>query len=100
MTTSYAVNSEFLIVPALLVIAAMHHPGQAPASEPVSEKTIYTESPMAPVPLPETYSESTVVTEEAQAEILGKFVSKLLKNAKEPPQEVVDLLNKHFWELI
>jgi len=100
MTTSYGVNSEFLTVPALLVIAAMHYPGQATPAEPVSERTNYTESPMAPVPLPNTYSESAVLTQEAQAEILGRFVSKLLENAKEPPQEIVDLLNKHFWELI
>jgi hypothetical protein len=40
------------------------------------------------------------LTPEAQAEILGRFVSEMLENAKEPSQEIVDLLNKHFWELI
>jgi hypothetical protein len=100
MTTSYNSNSEFPLLSALLVIAAIHYPGQVAPAEPVLERTIYTESLMAPVPLPGTYSESAVLTQDAQAEILARFVSKLLENAKEPPQEAIDLLNKHFWELI
>jgi hypothetical protein len=97
MTATYKPN--YVILPALLVIAALYDSGQQTLPEPVFEKVVYANSPMAPIPLPTTYSETPKLTQEAQAEILGRFVSKLLENAKEPPQEVIDLLNKHFWEL-
>jgi hypothetical protein len=98
MTAIYKSNSALL--PALVLLAALHDPGQQTPPEPVFEKVVYAKSPMTPVPLPNTYSETAKVTPEAQAEILGRFVSKMLENAKEPSQEIVDLLNKHFWELI
>jgi hypothetical protein len=98
MTTSYTPSSEFLI-PALLVIAAMHYQDVNTAREPVSKTVVYTKSAMAPVPLPDRYSDVAALSQEAQAKILERFVSKLLENSKDPPQEIVDLLNKHFWEL-
>lgn len=91
-------KSPSTLLPTLLVIAALHDSGRQTIAEPVFEYT-YFGSAMAPVSIPNTYSEAANLTQEDQAEILGRFVSKLRENAKEPPQEVIDLLNKHFWEL-
>jgi hypothetical protein len=96
MTATYISNS--VLLPAFLVMAALYDPGQQTIPDRSSD-CAYFGSSMAPVSLPNTYSETAKFTQEDQAQILGKFVSKLLENAKEPPQEVVDLLNKHFWEL-
>jgi hypothetical protein len=98
MTAFYKSNSSLL--PALVLLAALHDPGQQTPPEPVFENVVYAKSPMASVPLPNTYSETAKLTQEDQAEILGRFVSKMLESAKEPSQEIVDLLNKHFWDLI
>lgn len=97
MTSTYKSNSA--LVPALFVMAALYDSNRQTLPEPVFEQVAYAKSPMAPVSLPNTYSLTTKLTQEDQAEILGRFVSKLLENAKEPPQEIIDLLNKHFWEL-
>ena len=35
-----------------------------------------------------------------QIEALRQFAKKLLTNTEENPQPVVDLLNKHFWDLV
>jgi hypothetical protein len=100
MTASYGVNPELLNAPALLVIAAMHYTGLVADPNPNLGNDVYSESPMAPLSLSDIYSENIAMTEEAQAEILGGFARKLLENAQDPPQEIVELLNKHFWELL
>jgi hypothetical protein len=97
MTSTYESNSALL--PTLLVIAALYDSTWQMPPEPVFEQVVYAKSPMAPISFPNTYSETIKLTPEAQAEILGRFVTKLLENAKEPPQEFIDLLNRHFWEL-
>jgi len=98
MTTTYTPNSGF-IIPALLVIAAMHYTELNTVPEPASRTVSYTKSAMDPLPLPDRYSGAVALPQETQVKVLEKFVSKLLGNSKEPPQEIVELLNKHFWEL-
>jgi hypothetical protein len=98
MTATYKSNSTLL--PVLLLMATLYDPGVRTLPEPAFERVDYANSSMTPIPLPDTYSETVTLTQEAQAEILGRFVSTMLENAKEPSQQIVDLLNKHFWELI
>jgi hypothetical protein len=38
--------------------------------------------------------------ESEQLEVLRNFAAKVITETKDSPQEVVDLLNKHFWELV
>jgi hypothetical protein len=35
-----------------------------------------------------------------QAEALNRFAANLLEETEDSPQEVVDALNRHFWELV
>lgn len=99
MTTPYLPNPEVWIVPALIFVAAVHQTEGAVPSQ-ISDKITYTQSDMGALPLPDGYVQSQALTEADQARILEGFVSKLLEGAKEPPQQIVDLLNKHFWDLL
>lgn len=36
----------------------------------------------------------------AQAEALKSFAEKLLNKTKDNPQQIVEVLNKHFWDLV
>jgi hypothetical protein len=85
---------------AIALLAIINAPG-IPMAPPVTGGTVkYSESEMTAVSLPHTYSEAAKLTEEAQKEILGRFVNRLLENAKDPPQEAIDILNRHFWDLL
>jgi hypothetical protein len=37
---------------------------------------------------------------QAHAEALKNFAEKLLNKTKDNPQQIVEVLNKHFWDLV
>jgi hypothetical protein len=49
-----------------------------------------------------TYYEAAAAVQdpEKQAEALKLFAENLLKETEDSPQEVVDVLNQHFWDLV
>ena len=98
MNTVY--SSETLVISAIALMTLVNFSEIPTPPTGVNASLNYSGSEMAVIGLPFLSPDTPQLTEEDQKAILAKFVSKLVENAKEPPQEAIDILNKHFWDLI
>jgi hypothetical protein len=94
----YSPSTELMPTFPIVVITALLGMSVAPMERPSVAELSYQE--IAPWVECAYTPAAQILEQDLEIQVLKKFAENLLTSTEDSPQEVIDVVNKHFWDLV